>query len=322
VSLNDTVESIRRSYADVSLVTQNTTTLKVRSRIGDDLFNALSFSHQERTANSYVNGNTWALLTNGGVNADLTPSFMVYSEASRRHDDVKETIDWSPLRSLNVSLIGKFARDTYPQSQNGLRNNMNASIGPDVSWDVSPNLSAHAYYTYQKIYYETGDVYYSSGTPSTICTTGYAGCNGYTIPYNQQTNDYVHAAGVTIDWKAIPDVLKFAFNYTFSYGDTAYAIGDGMAVIGTGLTSQSTVAQVAQLQALPDIKSMLNMVSIRGEYTFRPNWTVIFGYAYERFTYKDFMNVSSTQYANAIFPGTLNPNDSVHVVGAGLRVRF
>ena len=90
----------------------------------------------------------------------------------------------------------------------------------------------------------------------------------------------------------------------------------------TGLTSQSTVAQVVQLQALPDIKSMLNMVSVRGEYTFRPNWTVIFGYAFERFTYKDFMNVSSTRYANAIFPGTLNPNDSVHVVGAGLRVRF
>ena len=322
VTLNDTVESTRRSYADASMVTQNTTTLKARSRLDDNWFNAISISYQDRSVNNYVNGNTWALLTATGVNADLTPGFMVFSEAARRHWDVKDTIDWSPMRNLNISVMGKFAKDTYPQSQNGLRNNMNASIGPDVSWDINPNLSAHAYYTYQKIYYDTGDVYYSSGSPSTICTTGFAGCNGYVIPYDQQTSDYVHSAGVTLDWKIIPDVLKIGFNYTFSYGDTAYAIGDGMAVIGTGLTSQSTVAQVAQLQALPDIKSMLNMISIRGEYTFRPNWTMIFGYAFERFNYKDFMNVSSTQYANAIFPGTLNPNDSVHVVGAGLRVRF
>ena len=63
VILSDTLESTKRSYADASLVTQNTTTLKVRSRIDDDLFNAISFSHQDRAANSYVNGNTWALLS-------------------------------------------------------------------------------------------------------------------------------------------------------------------------------------------------------------------------------------------------------------------
>jgi hypothetical protein len=30
----------------------------------------------------------------------------------------------------------------------------------------------------------------------------------------------------------------------------------------------------------------------------------------------------ATAYANALLPGTLNPNDAVHVVGAGLRMRF
>jgi hypothetical protein len=46
----------------------------------------------------------------------------------------------------------------------------------------------------------------------------------------------------------------------------------------------------------------------------------IVGHAWERFSSKDFMSdVGSTQYADALFPGTLNPNDSVHVIGAGLR---
>jgi len=108
---------------------------------------------------------------------------------------------------------------------------------------------------------------------------------------------------VTADWKAIPDVLKFSFSYNFSYGDTGYALGDGMALIGGGQTSQTTPAALT-LQSLPDVTSMLNMLSIRGEYTFRPNWTVIFGYAYERFSYKDFMNgQSSTEYAMHCSPG-------------------
>jgi hypothetical protein len=33
-------------------------------------------------------------------------------------------------------------------------------------------------------------------------------------------------------------------------------------------------------------------------------------------------DTGATTYANALLPGCLNPNDSVHVVGAGLRIRF
>jgi len=50
---------------------------------------------------------------------------------------------------------------------------------------------------------------------------------------------------------------------------------------------------------------------------------LIFGYAYERFTYKDFMvGTSSTQYAGLLLPGTVAPNDSVHIAYAMLRYRF
>lgn len=100
-------------------------------------------------------------------------------------------------------------------------------------------------------------------------------------PWTNKTTDSVHTFGPTADWQAIPEVLKISFNYTFSYGDTAYASGDGMAVIGGGQTTQTTPAALT-LQMLPDVTSMLDMISLRGEYAFRPNWTVIFGYAFER----------------------------------------
>ena len=142
------------------------------------------------------------------------------------------------------------------------------------------------------------------------------------MPWQNKTTDSVHTFGLSVDWEAIKDVLKISLDYNLSYGDTAYALGDGMALIGGSITSPSTIAAL-NFQSLPDVTSMLNMIQITGQYKVRPNMTVIFGYAFEKFDYNDFMNVASpTQYANAVLPGTLSPNAVVQVVGAGLRIRF
>ncbi len=314
-TLNDTLESTWRSYADASFVTSNTVTAKLRSQLTDDLFGSLSYSYQDRNANNYANGNTWSLMTNGGVSADPN-GLLMYFEASRIHNEVKGTLDFSPLHSVNTTLMVKYSNDNYPDTAYGLRNNHNIQVGPDASWDVMPGLTTHAYYTFQQIYYDQASIYASAGNGT--CAT----CTGYFVPWTNKTTNNVQTFGLTADWQAIPDVLKINFTYNFSYGDTAYALGDGMAVIGGNQTNQATAANLS-LQPLPDVTSMLNLLSIRGEYTFRPNWTLIFGYAYERFAYKDFMTgTSSTQYANAIFPGSLNPNAAVQVFGAGIRVRF
>lgn len=87
-------------------------------------------------------------------------------------------------------------------------------------------------------------------------------------------------------------------------------------------TSPATIAALS-FQPLPDVKSILNVLQFRGEYTFRPNMTMVFGYAFEKFDHQDFMYTASpTQYANALLPGILVPNSSIHVVSAVLRYRF
>ena len=319
VTLNDTFEDTQRTYADVSVVTQNTITAKIRSEVFDDVFGALSYSHQDRYANNYANNVTWNLL---GANTTASPTniaeptgMLMYFEASRKHDDVKASIDLSPTHTLTTTLMAKFSKDTYPDGQYGLRNNHNVEVGPDVSWQITPAINAHAFYTFQQIYYDQTSIY-TSGTNFTSTGTGYY------VPWTANSTDTVHTVGVNLDWQAIQDVLKISFDYSFSYGDTAYALGDGMALVGGAIASPSTIAGL-NFQTLPDVTSMLNMVQLRGEYTFRPNMTLIFGYAYERFSYKDFMQgTSSTQYANALLPGTLNPNDSVQILSAALRVRF
>ena len=311
-TLNDTFETTFRNYANASFVTSNTVTAKVRSQIFDDVFGALSYSHQDRDAHNYNNNLTWAQL---GDTARDPAGFVMYFETSRKHDDVKGTIDLSPIHDLTASLMVKFSHDVYPDGSTGLRNNHNLVIGPDVNWQVSPTLTAHTFYNFQQIYYDQSSLYESSTTaPPTTAQ--------FVVPWTAKTTDSVHTAGVSVEWKAMPE-LKISFDYNFAYGDTAYALGDSVAIFGASVAGSQITQQNITMQPLPDVTSMLNMVSIRGEYTFAQNVTLIFGYAFERFTYKDFMTgTSPTQYANLLLPGTLNPNESIHVVGAGMRIRF
>jgi MtrB/PioB family decaheme-associated outer membrane protein len=318
VTLNETYEIVNRTYADTSLETTNTVTAKVRSQVITDVFASLSYSHQNRDAHNYTNNLTWILFGDSARDpgALAGQSFLMYFETSRVHDEVKSTLDFSPINSVNATLMAKFANDTYPDGQYGLRNNHNISVGPDVNWQVTPTLSAHAFYTYQQLYYAQNSIYQSTTAAPPSATQ-------YQVPWSNKTTDSVHTAGVTLDWQAIPEVLKVSLDYNFAYGDTAYAMGDSVVFFGASVSGSQLTAANINLQPLPDVKSMLNMISVRGEYTFRPNMTLIFGYAFERFNYKDFMNgTSSTQYANILLPGTPNPNEAIHVVGAGLRFRF
>jgi hypothetical protein len=255
-----------------------------------------------------MNGDAQALIS-GAAYPPNPLGFFMFFEASRKRDEVKGTLDASPTSDLTASLMVKFAKDTYPEGTYGLRNNHNLSVGPDVSWQISKSLSAHAYYTYQQIFYDQASIYLSGG---------------YTFPWTSQSTDSVNTFGAKLDWQAIPDVLKFTLDYNLSAGDTAYAFGDSVfPALGTVATTTPTLVPSLTWKPLPDVKSTLNVVSLRGEYTFRPDMTMVFGYAFERFTYKDFMYFAgATQYANALLPGTVQPNDSVHVVYAALRFRF
>lgn len=313
ITLTDTSETTYRSYANTSFVTANTVTAKIRSQVLDDVFMAVSYSHQDRDAHNYANNLTWAQL---GDNQHDPATFLMYFESSRVHDDAKVTVDYSPVNGVTATLLAKYSVDRYPDSAYGLRNNHNLVVGPDVNWQVTPNLSAHAFYSFQQIYYEQNSVYESS-------TTAAPTASQFVVPWSAKSTDSVHNAGLSVDWKAIPDVLKISLDYNFSYGDTAYALGDSIVFFGSTVTgSQITQANV-NMQPLPDVTSMLNMLSIHGEYTIQPNITLLFGYAFEKFTYKDFANgVSPTAYGNLLLPGTPNPADTVHVVGAGVRIRF
>ena len=132
----------------------------------------------------------------------------------------------------------------------------------------------------------------------------------------------VNTVGANADWQAIPDKLKLTFDYNLSYGATAYALGEGVVAYGGAITSPTFLPSITN-QSLPNVKSLLSVLSVKGEYTLTPQIGILFGVAWERFNYKDFMTTSSsTQFANALMPGSYSPNESILFASAGIRLRF
>ncbi len=318
LTLTQTLDDVWRNYSDTSNVVTENTALKLRGPIpvSDGIFGSLGYAHEQRWASSYNPEGWWNASCGGiaGCGQTELASLVMYSEASRTHDDVKTTIDVQALQDVTFSVMGKFSKDSYPASAKGMRSNYNAEVSPDVSWQATKSLTAHAFYTYQQIYYNQASQY-STGTVGT-------GGTGALVPYNAQTTDSVQTFGVNVDWQAIPDLLKISLDGNLAYGDTAYALGDGMAVYGTAIVSGTTMAAL-NFQPLPDVKSTLITVNLHGEYKLRPNMSVLFGYEWEKFNYKDFMvGTPSTTYSNALLPGTLAPNASIQMAFAALRVKF
>ena len=315
ISLSDTYDMVWRTYTDVYRVGTNRVTAKVRSALMDEVVASVSVAHEDRNAGDYDPQAWWRQIAGPNApNQTEARGMMMYFEESRKHDEVKGTVDVSPTNTVTTTLTSKVSKDTYPDSTYGMRSNHNLVVGPDVSWQVSPTIGAHAFYEYQQLFYDQASVYESSTSAPTVAGTGFI------VPWRAKTTDSVHTMGMMVDWQAIKDVLTFSVSDDFAYGDTAYAITDGGAFGGT---ATSTTYASATIVPLPNTTSLLNTFSVRGEYTFHPGISAIFGYAYERYKVSDFMNgTSATQYANFLLPGTQNPNESIHVVGATMRFKF
>ncbi len=309
-------ETTQRNYADTNLITQNTINAKVRSTLTEGVFGSLGYTHEDRLASNYSRNNPWV---NGlGVNENEFFRFVNYYQASRVRDEFKGTLDLELSPKLTTTLIGRTAFDHYPNSALGLRDNNNINIGPDISYRISHDVQLHGYYTYQMLFFSQASAVSNAACNGggTTLNTGPAPCLSNGV-WNGHNMDETHTAGASLDWQARDD-LKVTADYTFSLGRNAYSIANG------GIYSFVPAGTAAlQLSPIPDVKSMLNSLSLRAEYQIMPNASLWFGYTFERLNYKDYgTQVNAAQYSNALFSGDSNASYSVHQVFGALRLRW
>ncbi len=331
ITLDYSYDAIHRTYSNTDDTSTNQMAAQVRSALTDSLSASLRYMHEDRKAGEYNPGAAYSLLGMTGT-SDYYGYYDFYL-ASRRRDEVKGTIDYAPgpetpflrLPGLSISLVGKADYDFYPSSALGLKSNNSLSIGPDISYEFSKTLSMHVFYEYQQLFFNTNSMVSNAvcnGSGTTL-TPG-PGCANNGI-WNQKTDDVTNTFGASAEWQPIPDKLKVSFDYTLSYGNTSYTFADGgIYSFPTSATNPTPVATSAlYLLALPSTSGVLNSISLKAEYKYRPNISIIGGYSYSRFTYQDYAyGVGATQFSNAIFTGDAKPNYSVSVVGAAVTMRW
>ena len=315
VTLGYAYDSTARNDSATKLVSQSTFNAKVRTALWTDAYGSVSVMHEDRKASNYRRNAAWDAL--GLVENDLF-GMMNYYEASRTREEVKVMADFAPMKNMSASLFGKADFDRYPDSAFGLKSNNNFTIGPDINYQFSTAMSAHAFYNYQLLYFNQNSALSNAcNSNGTSLTAGPAPCQN--IGWWQGKNlDSTHSIGLGLDWQAIPDTLKVSADYNWSVGRNSYSIMDG------GIFSFVTAGTAAlQLAPIPDVRSIMHAINLRAEYKLADNASLWFGYTFERFSYKDYgTQVGATQFSNAAFSGDSNASYNVHIVMGALRLRW
>ena len=284
------------------------------ARLNSDLWGwgdaSLSYSHSVRRADNFCGICGWASLNH----IENQKNLQSYNLASRTRDEIKATLSEQLMDDLSVGFVGKFYNNNYPNTVVGLTNSHNLEAGVDVAYQPTSNISAHAFYNFEEIFYDQRGIQ-SPSTPSAFNN----------VPWKAGTTNHIHTAGLEGTWQAT-DQWAFGANYNLSYGNTAYLIADGNGIIlAPGQRTGANLATQAlyNIVPLPDVKSILNSVSIHAEWAFQQNMSLWVGYTYQRLISNDWLNsIPATVYGNGLLPGDANPSYSVHVVGVALRYKW
>ena len=302
-----------RTNAQVEHSQTNTLGLNISSMIGKDILTRLSWEHSNR-AGALHYGIAWGNLEAGAPEEEGTPSGAYY-QAPMVSDAVSIRADYAAEGDLTGGIFVKYAdnRYHYPAVESaatptnsgewsltgfgqGIKNSTTISMGPDVNYRVSNALQLHAYYTYERIYYDnTGNGACAESTTGTCLGTA-----GY---FQNKYTSAMHTAGISSDYK-LTDKLKLSGEYNFSVGSVLFGQYNGVAV--------TTITQSYQnVTNYPDIDSTMHDLRVTAIYQLTDNVEAGLLYRYSMFNNNDWQYIPQ-----AVIP-TLNGGNAISIVNAG-----
>jgi len=320
-------DDVNRSNAQVEHSTSDTESIRLSSNLVYDVRASLSFALDNRSGTlNYVT--PWVNLT--GTAAGAAPSGAYY-QAPMTSNTLKFRLDWSPREDLSAGVNFQYRKEDfhYPgiatgtnlvDSVEGIKQDHNYAVGPDVSYSPNADVSVNFFYTYENIYYDNvgnGECANSTGVPGpgNLCT----GSAGY---FKNDYSSGVQTVGTGVHWKVNPR-LKLQGTYTYSYGTVAFSEYNGVFVPAVTQSYQNVTNY-------PDIDSIMQALSLTGVYELARNKELTFGYSFNYFKNDDWNDYSlpvqaTTNTGTAISiltPGYASPNYHVSTIGVGIKIKW
>ncbi len=314
-----------RASSDVEHSIENGFFGRINSNLTEGVNGSIGWDHSERNNGGYNGNYPWQLL-GYAPGQNFTPSttpngaqpIVAFFEAKRTQDVLKARLTDEIGDDLEVGVEGRYTANHYPGTNYGLTEDHNITVGPDVTYNPTPEITTSAFYNYEQIFRNLIGSLGNAGAPSATTWLG---------PWTEQTNDQVHTLGLQADWKPEDSKWRVSASYNFSYGDVGYSLVDNVtpAQLASLGGTNPTTGQQYLIQPFPTTKSELHSLSITGEYKIQENLSIWAGYTYERLIYDDAGIAALSnplQYGNVLLPGYQNPSYAVHIVRVAARFHF
>jgi MtrB/PioB family decaheme-associated outer membrane protein len=248
------------------------------------------------------------------IATDQSPLERKINLAERDRQQIDVLVQVTPIDPVTVGFTGTWRSDDYPNSELGVQNGVDWSVGANISWRPTERLTLSAGYVHEWNFSKQLQWAIFPGTsPPTLRPTY------QWLSDSEDAIDTYHLQGNAI---LIPQ--KLDLNLGFSY---AYAVGTTKTRNPAGTPSGGPAGQNLQARALrmPAIEDELVRLDAGVTYRFDKVWSLTLGYAMEMWHKKDFRTDELKPFTSgisSIFLGEDYKNYTVNIVSLVLGYRF
>jgi len=323
-------DSVDRSNAQVDRSTTSTETVALSSTFGPQMNGRLSYEHGDRSG--VLNYLTpWASLA--GTTATGPAYSGAYYQAPMTSDAVRLRFDYAPADNLSGGLYVQFRNENYNYPTinssdigtgpatflgvgEGIKQDYNLTVGPDINYRPSDNVNLHFFYTYERIYFNN----LGNGACSTAAQAATAACAGTAGYFQNEYTSSVNTAGVSGDWR-VSDKLRLGAEYTIAFGSVMFGEFNGVFV-------PNPTASYQNVTNYPDINSLMNNLKLTAAYELVPGLDLLLQATWTYFHDNNWNDTAGpiqgagTANVSILTPGYGSPNYSVATLMTGVRFKF
>lgn len=347
VSASARLDLLDRSNAVVGHSNTETGSLAFSSQYIPDVDARISFDLSNRSG-TVAYEQPWGILGQNTLQYSIP-----YFQAPMTSEGVTIHADWAPTGSpFSGGFFVQFKNENYHYPSDlenvtaqgittaspvfnetgvlqGVQQDYALVLGPDFNYRPSKSLNFHAFYTFERIFFNiTGNGACSTGPATTAGDFGSAACAGAAGYFRNTDTADTHTVGVALDWQ-LNDKLKLRGEYTVSYGDVMFSEFNGVFVSNPTQPYQN-------LSNYPDINTLMHSVKLTATYQLMPNVELIGQGVWMYMNNNDWqdqangvqtstaINVTSGATTQAVLmtPGYAAPNYNILAALVGVRVKF
>ncbi len=281
-------DQMNRTYQQVEDTKDKTLWAKLKLHPTGKVETSLKYSYSSRDASSYLNNPAFE---NPVYPNSVNPLMQAFELADRRRNKIGLGVAVNPTEKLSLGLDLDYYKDDYRNMVLGLTQASGLTGTPSVTYVFSENLSASAYYTYERLDSDQASRFWITTPPSST-------------PWAESDSNSTQTLGLNASWKVIPKKFDLGADAVYSKftGNIQYS----------GATD------------LPDLSSSLAAFGVHGNYKMRENLTLRAGLWYEKYKESDWAKNASVGFLlpTVLSLGTAAQDSDTVLVSLSVRYDF